>query len=176
MVIKVGDGCVFGDIEKLLYVQKLEFDRSTLNRLILSSSCSDCRLLILDMSENKIFTGKSILLVSPVFFGYEAAIKNKLIELGADVTYVDDRPSNNFFTKGIIRVYKKILDDTILKYYAQITSDIADREFDIVFLLNPEAMPLSFLEMCKSRWQKAFFVMYMWDSIQNRKHTLDYVP
>jgi hypothetical protein len=128
------------------------------------------------MSENKIFTGKSILFVSPVFFGYEAAIKNKLIELGADVTYVDDRPSNNSFFKGIVRVYKKILDDTILKYYAQVTEDIADREFDIIFLLNPEAMPLSFLEMCKSRWQKAFFVMYMWDSVKNRKYTLDYVP
>ena len=92
------------------------------------------------MSENKIFTGKSILLVSLAFFSYEAAIKNKLVDLGADVTYVDDRPSNNFLAKGIIRVYKKLLDDPILKYYAQVTSDIADREFDIVFLLNPERM------------------------------------
>jgi hypothetical protein len=78
------------------------------------------------MSENKIFKGKSILFGSPVFFGYEAAIKNKLIELGADVTYVDDRPSNNSFFKGVVRIYKKILDDTILKYYAQVTDDIAD--------------------------------------------------
>jgi hypothetical protein len=128
------------------------------------------------MSENKIFTGKSILLVSPAFFGYEVAIKHKLIELGAEVTYVDDRPSNNFFAKGIIRVYKKLLDNTISKYYEQVATDIADQEFDIIFLLNPEAMPLSFLEMCKSRWQSAAVVMYMWDSIQNRKNTLDYVP
>jgi hypothetical protein len=128
------------------------------------------------MSENKIFTGKSILLVSPAFFGYEAAIKNKLIELGAEVTYVDDRPSNNFFAKGIIRVYKKLLDDTILKYYSQVANDLADQEFDIIFLLNPEAMPIFFLEGCKSRWKKALVVMYMWDSIQNRKNTLDYVP
>ena len=78
------------------------------------------------MSENKIFKGKSILFVSPVFFGYEAAIKNKLIELGADVTYVDDRPSNNSFFKGVVRVYKKILDDPIWKYYARVTNDVAD--------------------------------------------------
>ena len=128
------------------------------------------------MSEHKIFKGKSILFISPVFFCYEAAIKNKLIELGADVTYIDDRPNNNFFTKGIIRVARNLLDDAISKHYAQVTNDIKDREFDIVFLLNPEAMPLSFLEMCKSRWKKAFFVMYMWDSVQNRKNTLDYVP
>jgi hypothetical protein len=128
------------------------------------------------MSENKIFKGKSVLFVSPVFFCYESAIKKKLIDLGADVIYVDDRPNNNSFNKGIIRVYRKLLDDAISKYYAQVTNDIKDREFDIVFLLNPEAMPLSFLEMCKSRWKKAFFVMYMWDSVQNRKNTLDYVP
>jgi hypothetical protein len=84
-------------------------------------------LINLDMLENKIFTGKSILFVSPVFFCYEAKIKDKLIELGADVTYVDDRPSNNSFFKGVVRVYKKILDDPILKYHAQVTSDITDR-------------------------------------------------
>jgi hypothetical protein len=128
------------------------------------------------MSENKIFKGKSILLVSPVFFGYEAAIRDKLIELGADVIYVDDRPTNNSFAKGIIRVHRQLLDNAISKYYEQVTNDIADRQFDLVFLLNPEAMPLSFLAMCKARWKKAFFVMYMWDSVKNRKHTLDYVP
>ncbi len=128
------------------------------------------------MLENETFNGKSILLVSPVFFGYEAAIKHKLIELGANVTYVDDRPTNNWFAKGMIRVHRKLLDNIILKYYAQVTHDLSDREFDIIFLLNPEAMPISFLEMCKSRWKNAFCVMYMWDSVKNRKHTLDYVP
>ena len=55
-----------------MYRSWSSIDRSALNRLILSSSSrSDCRLLILDMSENKIFTGKSILLVSPVFFGFD---------------------------------------------------------------------------------------------------------
>ena len=80
----------------------------------------------LDMSENRIFKGKSILFGSPVFFSFEAAIKNKLIELGADVTYVDDRSSNNSFFKGVVRVYKKILYNTILKYYAWVTNDVAD--------------------------------------------------
>jgi hypothetical protein len=127
------------------------------------------------MLESKIFTGKSILLVSPAFFGYESSIKAKLIELGANVTYIDDRPSNNTLDKGLIRVHKKLLDKKISKYYEKITTDLADREFDIVFLLNPEAMPLFFLKMCKSRWKNAFYVMYMWDSIKNRKHTLDYV-
>ena len=46
------------------------------------------------MSENKIFKGKSILFGSPVFFGYEAAIKNKLIELGADVNKLTKKNGN----------------------------------------------------------------------------------
>jgi hypothetical protein len=126
------------------------------------------------MLEEKIFRGKSILLVAPAFFGYESAIKDKLVELGADVTYIDDRPNNNSFVKGVIRVYRKLLDNTIAKYYAQVTSNIADREFDLIFLLNPEAMPISFLTMCKSRWKNAAVIMYMWDSVKNKKHTLEY--
>jgi hypothetical protein len=155
------------DRASLPFWQNSNSDRISIPRLSFTS---------LDMSENKIFKGKSILLVSPVFFGYEAAIRDKLIELGADVTYVDDRPTNNSFAKGIIRVHRQLLDNAISKYYEQVTNDIADRQFDLVFLLNPEAMPLSFLAMCKARWKKAFFVMYMWDSVKNRKHTLDYVP
>ncbi len=34
---------------------------------------------------------------------------------------------NNLFFKGVVRVYKEILDDPILKYHVQVTSDITDR-------------------------------------------------
>lgn len=128
------------------------------------------------MLENKILQGKSILFLSPSFFGYEVAIKNKLMELGAKVFYVDDRPSNSSVTKGLIRIHKSLAKDIINKYYDDVAGKCAKEEFDVIFLLNPEALPLSFLEVCKLRWPQAYFVMYMWDSIKNRKHTLDFLP
>jgi hypothetical protein len=122
------------------------------------------------------FAGKSILLVSPKFFGYDLAARDKLTEMGADVTMFDDRPSNSFLAKALIRLDKRLLETQTTKYYAKIADQIADRQFDIVFLLNPEALPVSFLKFCKSRWKDALYVMYMWDSIKNRKHTLEFVP
>jgi hypothetical protein len=119
---------------------------------------------------------KSILLISPTFFGYELAIKDKLSQLGAYVTFVDDRPSNGLLSKGLIRLDKKLLAAKISKYYAKVSADIAHNKFDIIFLLNPEALPVSFLKMCKSCWKNALFVLYMWDSIKNRKHTLEFIP
>ncbi|BAZ10906.1 hypothetical protein NIES4071_27300 [Calothrix sp. NIES-4071] len=126
--------------------------------------------------ESTFLKGKSILLISPKFFGYELAVEKKLSQLGADVTFVDDRPNNGLLDKGLIRIDKRLLKIKIDKYYAKISSYIAHKEFDIIFLLNPEALPISFLQTCKSRWENALCVMYMWDSINNRKHTLEFVP
>jgi hypothetical protein len=128
------------------------------------------------MLENKIFQGQSILFLSPSFFGYEVAIKDKLVELGAKVFYVDDRPSNSSVTKGLIRIHKSLAKDVINKYYNDVADRCMQEKFDVIFLLNPEALPLSFLEVCKLRWPQAYYVMYMWDSIKNRKHTLDFLP
>jgi len=119
---------------------------------------------------------KSILLISPSFFGYELAIKEKLTQMGAHVTLFDDRPSNSLVSKGLIRIHKKLMEIDTLKYYSKIICLIENQKFDIIFLLNPEALPISFLEMCKVKWSQALYVMYMWDAIRNRKHTLDYVP
>jgi hypothetical protein len=120
--------------------------------------------------------GKTILLISPKFFGYEVALQDKLAQMGANVTYFDDRPSNGLFSKSLIRINKKLLESKIASYYEEVTRQISHKKFDIIFLLNPEALPISFLRMCKSRWQDAQYVMYMWDSIKNRKHTLEFVP
>jgi hypothetical protein len=134
------------------------------------------KFIFLNMLEDKVFQGKSILFLSPSFFGYEVAIRNKLVELGAKVFYIDDRPSNSSVTKGLIRIHKDLARNTIAKYYEDIAEQTAKDNFDVVFLLNPEALPLAFLELCKLRWPQAYYVMYMWDSIKNRKHTLDFLP
>ncbi len=127
------------------------------------------------MLEKK-FKGKSILFISPVFFGYEVAIKSKLIDLGANVFHVDDRPSNSSITKGLIRIHKNLAKYSIDKYYKQIAEELEYQEFDVVFLLSPEALSLAFLDFCKHRWPKAYYVMYTWDPIKNRKHTLEFAP
>lgn len=127
------------------------------------------------MLANTSLQGKSILIISPSFFGYEIEVENKLVEWGAKVILVDDRPANSSVTKALIRIHKDLLKAKIEQYYKDIANRIIKEEFDIIFLLNPEALPTSFLDVCKARWPKAYYLMYMWDSITNRKHTLDFV-
>jgi hypothetical protein len=126
--------------------------------------------------ENTSLQGKSVLIISPSFFGYEVVVKDKLMEWGATVTLVDDRPTNSSVTKALIRIHKDLLKAKIARYYDEIATKTIAEKFDVIFLLNPEALPVSFLNVCKLRWPHAYYVMYMWDSVKNRKHTLDFVP
>jgi hypothetical protein len=128
------------------------------------------------MLMNSSLQGKSVLIISPSFFGYEVAVKNKLEEWGAVVRIVDDRPTNSSLTKALIRIHKDLLKTKIAEYYEGVAVQTVDDQFDVVFLLNPEALPTSFLDLCKLRWPGAYYVMYMWDSVSNRKHTLDFAP
>ena len=50
-----------------------------------------------------------ILLIMPKFFNYPETIQMGLRNLGHDVKWVDDRPSNDPFTKALVRVNKEVL-------------------------------------------------------------------
>lgn len=118
---------------------------------------------------------KHILFVSPVFFGYERAISNALESKGAHVCFVDDRPSNNFWLKGIIRFKKKVLARSIDHYYKKVWSQIAEKHFDYFLALSTEAMPLWFAEKVNSANPHIKRIYYQWDSFRNKKYTTEYL-
>lgn len=119
---------------------------------------------------------KSILLIAPSFFGYEASIKNRLSELGANVNYFDERPANNFWNKAFLRLNRRFLSFRINKYYTSIYNIVKTRVYDYLFIINIEAMPYWFLERLKECNPECQFILYMWDSIQNKKNTINYFP
>lgn len=120
--------------------------------------------------------GKSILFISPSFFGYEKSIKNRLRELGATVDYFDERPENSFWVKAFIRLNRKILFYSIKRYYYSIYQKISNKIYDYIFVINVEAMPYSFLRDLRKQNPSAKFILYMWDSIRNKKNSISYLP
>lgn len=120
--------------------------------------------------------GKSVLFISPVFFGYEKSIRQRLQESGAHVDYFDERPANTFWIKAFIRIDTKFLSRVIRKYYNKIENTIRNNRYDYVFVLNIEAMPPSFLKQMRRYNPQSEFILYMWDSIFNKKNTLHYIP
>lgn len=120
---------------------------------------------------------KTVLLLSPLFFGYEIDVKNMLEELGARVIFFDEKPSNNFFTKVILRLnYKYLIKRFIKQYYNSILDHVRHLKLDYVFLLNPETVPLNFLDVIAKNNPGIKTVTYFWDSTFHRKKSLIYLP
>lgn len=122
--------------------------------------------------------GKSILFFSPQFFNYEKEIKKALENLGATVMWFDDRPSNNFISKALIRINRNFISRKIENYYNDILKKLkTDKlQFDYALFLNPESITINSLQAFKKEFSQAKFILYMWDSFQNRKSTLELLP
>lgn len=119
---------------------------------------------------------KKILFFSPKAFGYEIAIKKRLEKYGASVVYFDDRPSNGFWGKAVLRAKPELMKVFVERYYKKIFRTLQPKDcFDFIFLLNLEAMPIWFLEKIKSCNPNAQVVFYMWDSINNKPHAAQYL-
>ena len=115
-------------------------------------------------------SGKRILYIGVSTFNYEKEITSALQSLGAEVDFFDDRPSNDFLTKTVIRLnLSKLLRYRILKYYASLINATKGISYDYVFIIKGESIDLKILEMIKSAHENSKYIFYMWDSLENNK-------
>jgi hypothetical protein len=116
--------------------------------------------------------GKKILFFSVQTFNLEVEIKNKLEELGAELTYFDERPSNNNFIKGILRIKRTLFQEIINRYYEKILKKISNIKFDFLFVNRGEIVPEFFLERLRINQPNCQFIFYTWDSFSNHPHPI----
>jgi len=114
-------------------------------------------------------SGKSILFFSPRFFAYEKEIKIALEKLGANVIWADDRPSNSFITKLLIRLNKNLLKGITEKYYNQVLNSLKENYFDYILFISPESLTRVSLKRIKDKFKSSKFIFYMWDSFENKQ-------
>ncbi|GDX04566.1 hypothetical protein [Buttiauxella sp. A111] len=115
---------------------------------------------------------RTILFISPSFFGYEKEIRNEL-EKSNDVICWDERPSNSTIYKIFLRLNIRILINKYnKKYYDSLLVALKEKCIDVVFIVNPEAIDSVILNELKRVTTKnnpfCKFVMYLWDSINNK--------
>jgi hypothetical protein len=115
---------------------------------------------------------KKILFLSVRTFNLEVEIKNKLEELGAQVTYYDERPANNNFIKGIIRLRRSLVQKRIDDYYKKILLAESTIRFDYLFVNRGEIVPAFFLKELKKMQPNCQFIFYTWDSFTNHSHPI----
>lgn len=117
---------------------------------------------------------KKILLIAPNFFDYEIEIKNELELKGAYVDYLNERPSNSFVTKSLIRLgMKALIQKNIDDHYKSILENSKQIKYDYVIMVNIEAITEKIICELRAKQPEAFFVLYMWDSIKNKKRAFD---
>jgi hypothetical protein len=116
--------------------------------------------------------GKSVLLISPRTFGYERAITKALESNGASVRFIDERPANDLFTKGLIRINADLIRKRIERYYRRELDGIpGNARIDQVLLISPEAVNESVATAVKRRFPGAEMILYMWDALRNKTGT-----
>ena len=116
--------------------------------------------------------GKKVLLFAANAFGYEKDIQIKMQEMGAVVDYYDERPSNSFLTKAIIRINRRLLNRKIEKYYYCICSKEVIKNYDYIVFIKAESVSSKILQRLRTEHSNAQFVLYLWDSILNNKNVL----
>lgn len=113
---------------------------------------------------------KKIIFFSVQTFNLENEIISKMRQLGAIVEYYDERPSNNNFTKGIIRLKRDFYKYKINSYYNKILEISKNRYYDYLFVNRGEVIPGYFLEKFKLNHPNCIFIFYTWDSFTNHNH------
>jgi hypothetical protein len=118
------------------------------------------------------FSGKNVLFFSPKSFNYEFEIKKSIEDLGANVDYYDERPSNETWVKAAIRINSKIVKNIIAKYYDEIINANKTKLYSYILFINIESPSNEIMDKLKKTYPDATFLLYLWDSILHRPYPL----
>ena len=121
------------------------------------------------------FAGKNILMISPPFFGYEGEIAESLRSQGALVDYISDRPFESTFMKGFTRLFAAIVAKNSEKYYIKKIQKF-NKKYDYILVINGEALSGNLLLLLRKMFERAKFILFMWDSFKNRANLERNIP
>lgn len=115
--------------------------------------------------------GQQILFIAPRFFGYEKHIADAMTARGAAVHFCSDNPSENAWGKAALRLFPKLAWIFADRIHRAWLDRIELHHCDVVFIVKGEAVSPAFLNLLHQRYPRARFVLYLYDSIANVKHT-----
>jgi len=114
--------------------------------------------------------GKKVLFIAPRFFGYEREIKSALERRGATVEWLRDRPLDTPLALAVLRIFPRAMLAWADRYYRKRIQSMDVSKFDIVFAMNPITLTPKIVKLIRELNPSARYVIYMWDSMENRAH------
>lgn len=124
------------------------------------------------MSSDPLF-GKHILFMAPKFFGYEVEIARAISARGAIVDLLPDRPFGTPAMAAITRFAPSLVIPAATAYYRKLLSGFGRSYYDIIFIVNGQTLSKDLLSELRSSFPRSRFVLYMWDSTENRQSAVE---
>ena len=120
--------------------------------------------------------GKRVLLVAPRFFGYERDIRNELERRGALVDWLPDRPFDTPLMTALTRLKTQWVLPAADLLYRRLLSQMGTTHYDTILVVNGQTLSTKMLRTLRSSFPAAKFVLYMWDSMDNRRGVVGNLP
>ncbi len=117
-----------------------------------------------------VLKNKELALIAPHFFGYEKYIAEQFEREGYTVRYYDERKNDSKLTKIAIRLFPKLIQNQINRYYRQILDELKANQIERLVVIKSETMPLWFINEYKQWFPDSIMIHYMQDSIKNYPH------
>jgi hypothetical protein len=116
---------------------------------------------------------KRVLLIMPRFFGYEAEIKTELIRWGAIVDWLPDRPFDGPLMAAATKIRPTWVSAVADRFYDRLLKQFSSSRYDLILVVNGQTLSARTLSRLRCDFPTAEIILYLWDSIENRRHLKD---
>lgn len=117
--------------------------------------------------------GKKVLLIMPLFFGYETEIKKSLEKQGASVSMIYENINDIYMSYKVVYRYIKPLQKFVTHRYYKKHLNASEKKYDYVLVIRGFSLSEEILTMIKAEAaENCRYVLYLWDSIKRVQNPL----
>ncbi len=121
-------------------------------------------------------SNKTVVLVMPCFFGYQNDIIKNLESRGASVIWMRDRPFDRPIGLLFYRLFPSLMLFLTSYVFKRQLKHLQLEKVDIILAVDPVTLATSSISMLKQKFSSARCILYLWDSIDNRKSLKELLP
>lgn len=121
-------------------------------------------------------TAGRVLFIAPPFFGYERDMAEELRRRGYAVDELRDRPFDTPLMHAVTRYARGAMIGAADRLYRRQLEAYGRSAYDLVLVVNGQTLSEATLRQLRAAYPGAAFVLYLWDSLANRRSVVRNLP
>jgi hypothetical protein len=114
--------------------------------------------------------------MAPRFFGYEQDVRREIERRGAIVDWLPDRPFDTPLFTALTRLKPQWILPHADRLYERLLAQFGASHYDFILIINGQTLSRRTLTLLRASFPTAKLVLYMWDSIENRRGAVEKLP